>query len=124
MASYKNRYKRARNMKLVSIFITASAVYFGGFTSNIISYLQVFAGEFLLCFHGSRTRTKWLLFLRSFLLSVVKMTSSRFMSCWNAVKHLFYMSVFIMRFFALLKMTKRMRYCIKTAPTVEVSAAG
>ena len=44
------------------------------FTSKIISYLQVFAGEFLLCFHGSRTQTKWLLFLRSFLLSVVKMT--------------------------------------------------
>ena len=63
--------------------------------------LQVFARD-----SSPLRRSRWL-FLRSFLLSVVKMTSSRFMSCWNAVKHLFYMSVFIMRFFALLKMTNR-----------------
>jgi hypothetical protein len=40
------------------------------------------------------------------------------------VKHLFYMSVFIMRFFALLKMTNRFALLYKTAPTVEVGAVG
>ena len=79
-----NPLKNSSHFWLYSLDFSAVATVAGRpwQVNKIIGCLQVFQG--ILVSSVSQT-----VVLRSFLLSVVKMTTPWFMSCWNAVKHLF-----------------------------------